>query len=142
MTYQYGQGFEKDLKSLVDLVKKENTIDFDPTWLESEISKILKYNPQKISDATILKIFEIAFGESASPETLNHTIDASLRRESFSEEELIEKLEMYEKNSFKVEDLDESSGFSEGDTIKIMGRKYLIHIGNDDEMSLLPDDEK
>ncbi len=48
MSYQYGQGFENDLKSLVKLVKKENTIDFDPTWLDGEIKKIIKYNVQKI----------------------------------------------------------------------------------------------
>jgi len=44
MPYQYGQGFEKDLNSLVKLIKKDFTIDFDPTFLEDEVKKILKYN--------------------------------------------------------------------------------------------------
>ena len=45
MTYQYGQGFEKDLKSLVKLLYKEyDSSDFDPKWFEKEINKIIKYN--------------------------------------------------------------------------------------------------
>ena len=47
MPYQYGQGFPKDLRSLVKMIKKENTIDFDPAFLEEEIKKILKYNKLK-----------------------------------------------------------------------------------------------
>ena len=50
MTYQYGQGFEKDLKSLGDLIKKEyDSSDFDPSFVEEEIKKILKYNTTKLS---------------------------------------------------------------------------------------------
>ena len=62
MSYDYGQGFEKDLQSLVKLVKKENTIDFDPKWLDDEIKKIIKYNKQKIiisdSEKTIVEEFD------------------------------------------------------------------------------------
>ncbi len=62
MPYQYGQGFEKDLKSLVKLVKKENTIDFDSQFLEDEVAKIIKYNKQKIilldSEKTIVDEFD------------------------------------------------------------------------------------
>lgn len=47
MPYQYGQGFPKDLKSLVKLMNKGSTIDFDPAFLEEEIKKILKYNKLK-----------------------------------------------------------------------------------------------
>lgn len=48
MTYQYGQGFEKDLKSLVDLINKSDTFDFDSTFLDNEVNKIIKYNKTKI----------------------------------------------------------------------------------------------
>ncbi len=48
MSYQYGQGFEKDLKSLLKLVKKEgNSIDFDGEFVATELKKILKYNKSK-----------------------------------------------------------------------------------------------
>ena len=50
--------------------------------------------------------------------------------------------ELVETNSFKVEDLDESEGFTDGDTIKIMGTKYVVRMGNDDGMSLEKEDEK
>lgn len=43
-TYNYGQGFVKDIRSLVKLIKKENTIDFDPQFLANEVKKIIKYN--------------------------------------------------------------------------------------------------
>jgi len=62
MPYQYGQGFEKDLKSLVKLIKKENTIDFDPQFLDDEIKKIIKYNTEKIifsdSEKTVIEEFD------------------------------------------------------------------------------------
>ena len=48
MTYQYGQGFEKDLQALLKLVRKEgNSLDFDGEFVEGEITKILKYNKSK-----------------------------------------------------------------------------------------------
>ncbi len=48
MSYQYGQGFEKDLKSLFKLVKKEgSSIDFDGEFVATEIQKIIKYNKPK-----------------------------------------------------------------------------------------------
>lgn len=48
MTYQYGQGFEKDLQAFLKLVKKEgNSIDFDGEFVKGEIKKILKYNKSK-----------------------------------------------------------------------------------------------
>lgn len=83
----------------------------------------------------INEVFEMAFGENARPEYLND-IPKEDRRLPFTFEEVLETLWKHEKNSFKVEDLDESEGFSEGDTLKIMGTKYFIHLGNDDEMSL------
>jgi len=47
MSYQYGQGFEKDLKSFLKVIKNENSIDFDPDYVTTEIEKILKYNKSK-----------------------------------------------------------------------------------------------
>ena len=44
MTYQYGQGFDKDLKSFLKVIKNENSIDFDNDYVTTEIKKILKYN--------------------------------------------------------------------------------------------------
>ena len=32
--------------------------------------------------------------------------------------------------------------YKEGDTIKIRGKKYFVHIGNDDEMRLELEDEE
>jgi len=32
--------------------------------------------------------------------------------------------------------------YQEGDTIKIRGKKYFVHIGNDDEMRLEAEDEE
>lgn len=47
MTYQYGQGFEKDLNALSKLFKNEfDSSDFDPEWLADEIKKIIKYNKE------------------------------------------------------------------------------------------------
>lgn len=53
MPYQYGQGFENDLKSLGDLIKKEYDItDFDPSFVEKEIKKILTYNEIPLNPST------------------------------------------------------------------------------------------
>jgi len=41
--YQYGQGYDKDLKSLLKLVKKESE-NIDPYTLVKEIKKIIKFN--------------------------------------------------------------------------------------------------
>ena len=59
MPYQYGHGFEKDLKSLVKLIKKEYTIDFDPEFLDQEIKKIIKYNKPKKCPECGSSIFSI-----------------------------------------------------------------------------------
>jgi len=47
LTYQYGQGFEKDLKSFLKVIKNESSIDFDADYVTTEIKKILKYNKSK-----------------------------------------------------------------------------------------------
>lgn len=41
--YQYGQGFENDLNSLLKLVRKESA-DIDGFSLQIEVKKIIKYN--------------------------------------------------------------------------------------------------
>ncbi len=49
MPYQYGNGFEEDLRSLSKWIKKEyDPNDFNPSLVEDEINKILKYNKIQI----------------------------------------------------------------------------------------------
>ena len=69
--------------------------------------------------------WKVSCGKKARPEYLND-IPKEDRRLPFTFEEVLETLWKNEKNSFKVEDLDESEGFSEGDTIKIRIDCYLL----------------
>ena len=68
MTYQYGQGFKQDLNSLVNLIKKENSIDFDPVFLEDEIKKILKYNSDSLGPNDSTK-------ETQTPKEINEILE-------------------------------------------------------------------
>jgi len=68
MTFQYGNGFEKDLKSLAKWIKKEyDSNDFDPSSIEDEINKILKYNKIQI-------IVKEAIGEKEEKEVIGEKI--------------------------------------------------------------------
>ncbi len=87
----------------------------------------------------INKVFEIAFGDNARPEYLND-IPKEDKRLAFTFEEVLETLHIHEKNSFKVEDLDESEGFVEGDIIKLGGKKYKVHFENE-KLFLQDEDE-
>ena len=45
MTYQYGQGFVRDIRAVLrDLVKNYDMTDFDPEFLRKQVNKIIKYN--------------------------------------------------------------------------------------------------
>lgn len=92
-------------------------------------------------DEFVKQVFELAFGEFSFPPDMAMSPHDPDHRMPFEYDEVIEKIQVFETNSFKVEDLEESEGFSEGDTIKIMGTKYVIHIGSDDEMSLEKENE-
>ena len=92
------------------------------------------------TDDFIIQAFEIAFGDNARPENLNHLVSEDMRREWFSYEEVIERLEQMSADAWKVEEENEE-GFEEGETINICGTRYLIQFGNDDEMNLLEVDK-
>ena len=93
-------------------------------------------NIQKEKDDFILNVFELAFGEFSFPPDMEMDEKNPDYRMPFEYDEVLGKIKEFETNSFKVEDLDESDGFSEGDTIKIMGTKYVVRLGNDDGMTL------
>lgn len=87
----------------------------------------------------INKVFEIAFGDNARPEYLND-IPKDDRRLPFTFEEVLQVIQMHETNSFKVEDLEESEGFVQDDIIKINGKKYKVHIDDEEKLFLKDED--